>query len=155
MTESIDVTPKCSNDLQSDFFDNQKTMPQFLKLQRVLQIHESQIELFGGSSGIRDMGLLESALAMPQASFGGTFMHGDLYAMAAAYLFHIVRNHPFLDGNKRTGMAVALIFLTLNGIDHDIEDTALESLVLSVACGETDKEEIAAFFRGHCPLTEQ
>jgi len=127
-------------------------MPPFLKLERVLQIHESQIELFGGSSGIRDMGLLESALAMPQVSFGGTFMHGDLYAMAAAYLFHIVCNHPFLDGNKRTGTAVALVFLTLNGINHDIDDTVLESLVLSVACGETGKEEIAAFFREHCPL---
>ena len=149
--ESIVVMPKRSSDSQSDFFESQKTMPQFLKLQRVLQIHESQIELFGGSSGIRDMGLLESALAMPQALFGGTFMHSDLYAMAAAYLFHIVCNHPFLDGNKRTGMAVALIFLKLNGIDHDIEDTALETLVLSVACGETGKDEIAAFFRKHCP----
>jgi len=141
--------------LQSDFFENQTTMPHFLKLQRVLQIHESQIELFGGSSGIRDRGLLESALAMPQASFGGTFMHGDLYAMAAAYLFHIVCNHPFLDGNKRTGTAVALVFLTLNGIDHDIDDAALESLVLSAACGETGKEEITAFFRKHCPPAQQ
>jgi len=85
-------------------------MPQFLKLQRVLQIHESQIESFGGSSGIRDLGLLKSALAMPQASFGGTYLHADLYEMAAAYLFHIVSNHPFLDGNKRTGTAVALFF---------------------------------------------
>ena len=126
-------------------------MPQFLKLQRVLQIHESQIKLFGGSSGIRDLGLLESALAMPQASFGGTYLHADFYEMAAAYLFHIVSNHPFLDGNKRTGTAVALFFLKLNGIDHDIDDNALELLVLSVACGETQKGEIAAFFRKHCP----
>jgi death-on-curing protein len=130
-------------------------MPQFLKTRRVLQIHKSQIELFGGSSGIRDMGLLESALAMPQASSGGTYLHGDLYAMAAAYLFHIVSNHPFLDGNKRTGTAVALFFLKLNGIDHDIDDTALESLVLSVACGEADKDEITAFFQKHCPPFRQ
>jgi len=130
-------------------------MPQFLKTKRVLQIHESQIELFGGSSGIRDLGLLESALAMPQASFGGTFLHTDLYEMAAAYLFHIVSNHPFLDGNKRTGTATALFFLKLNGIDHDIDDDALTSLVLSVACSETDKEEIAAFFRKHCPPCKQ
>ena len=126
-------------------------MPQFLKTHRVLQIHESQIELFGGSSGIRDLGLLESALAMPQASFGGTYFHTDLYEMAAAYLFHIVSNHPFLDGNKRTGTATALLFLTLNGIDHDIDDDALTSMVMSVACGETDKDEIVAFFRKHCP----
>jgi len=126
-------------------------MPIFLKLNRVLQIHETQIAKFGGSSGIRDLGLLESALAMPQASFGGAFLHADVYEMAAAYLFHIVSNHPFLDGNKRTGTATALFFLTLNGIDHDIDDTALEELVMSVACGETEKEEIAAFFRKHCP----
>jgi death-on-curing protein len=126
-------------------------MPRFLNTKRVLQIHESQIRLFGGSSGIRDLGLLESALAMPQASFGGTLLHTDIYEMAAAYLFHIVSNHPFLDGNKRTGTATALFFLKLNGIDHDIDDDALESLVLSVASGETEKEEIAAFFRKHCP----
>ena len=126
-------------------------MPQFLKTNRVLQIHASQIELFGGSSGVRDLGLLESALAMPQASFGGTFLHGGIYAMAAAYLFHIVSNHPFLDGNKRTGTAVALFFLKLNGIEHDIDADALTSLVLSVACSETGKDEIAAFFRKHCP----
>ena len=126
-------------------------MHQFLKRHRVLQIHESQIELFGGSSGIRDMGLLEAALAMPQATFGGTYLHTDLYEMAAAYLFHIVSNHPFLDGNKRTGTATALFFLTLNGIEHDIDDDALESLVMSVASGETGKDEIAAFFRKHCP----
>jgi death-on-curing protein len=126
-------------------------MPKFLKTHRVLQIHESQIELFGGSSGIRDMGLLESALAMPRASFGGTYLHADIYTMAAAYLFHIVSNHHFVYGTKRTGTAVARFFLKLNGIDHDIDDDALESLVLSVACSETGKDEIATFFRKHCP----
>ena len=131
-------------------FTTKIVMPKFLKTHRVLQIHKSQIELFGGSSGIRDIGLLESALAMPEVSFGGTYLHTDIYAMAAAYLFHIISNHPFLDGNKRTGTAVALFFLKLNGIDHDIDDDALEALVLSVACGETGKEEIATFFQKHC-----
>ncbi|MCL2743709.1 MAG: type II toxin-antitoxin system death-on-curing family toxin [Planctomycetaceae bacterium] len=125
-------------------------MPHFLPLQRVLQIHESQIKLFGGSTGIRDLGLLESALAMPQASFGGAYLHSGSFAMAAAYLFHIVSNHPFLDGNKRTGTAVALFFLTLNGIEHDFDIDVLTSLVLSVACGEIGKDKIAAFFRKHC-----
>ena len=97
------------------------------------------------------MGLLESALAMPEASFGGTYLHADIYAMAAAYLFHIVSNHPFLDGNKRTGTAVALFFLKLNGVNPDIEDAALESLVFSVARGEMEKDAIAAFFRKYCP----
>jgi death-on-curing protein len=93
---------------------------------------------------------------MPQTSFGGTFLHADHYEMAAAYLFHIVSNHPFVDGNKRTGMVAALTFLDINGYWFNNEDdpnldAALESLVLSVACGETGKEEIAAFFRQNCP----
>ena len=102
------------------------------------------------------MGLLESALAMPSASFDGTYLHADIYTMAAAYLFHIVSNHPFVDGNKRAGMVVALTFLDMNGYwfneksESDLDD-ALESLVLSVACGETGKDEIATFFRKHCP----
>ena len=134
-------------------------MIQFLTQEEVLRVHETQIERHGGSSGIRDLGLLESALAMPQVSFGGTYLHTDIYAMAAAYLFHIVSNHPFVDGNKRTGMVAALTFLDINGYWFDEKnvskiDTALESLVLSVACGETGKDEIAAFFRKHCPPTQ-
>ena len=133
-------------------------MTLFLTQEEVLRAHETQIALFGGSSGIRDLGLLESALSMPQASFGGTYLHADIYEMAAAYLFHIVSNHPFIDGNKRTGMVAAVTFLDLNGYwfneGNDAElDDALESLVLSVACGETGKDEIAAFFREHCPPT--
>jgi death-on-curing protein len=135
-------------------------MTNFLTQEEVLRAHEAQIERFGGSSGIRDVGLLKSALAMPQASFGGVYLHGDHYAMAAAYLFHIVSNHPFVDGNKRTGMVAALTFLDMNGYwfkatDENELDTALESLVLSVACGETGKDEITAFFRKYCPPTRQ
>ena len=131
-------------------------MTRFLTQKKVLRIHKAQIERFGGSSGIRDLGLLKSALAMPQTSFGGTYLHTDYYAMAAAYLFHIVSNHPFVDGNKRTGMVAAVTFLGLNGYwfnekDSSEIDIALESLVMSVACGETEKDEIAAFFRKHCP----
>ena len=130
-------------------------MPLFLTQDEVLRAHETQIAQFGGSSGIRDLGLLESALSMPQAAFGGTYLHGDIYEMAAAYLFHIVSNHPFVDGNKRTGMVAALTFLDLNGYwfteGNGAElDNALESLVLSVACSETSKEGVAAFFRKHC-----
>ena len=135
-------------------------MTQFLTQEEVLLAHETQIARHGGSSGIRDMGLLESALAMPQASFGGAFLHADHYEMAAAYLFHIVCNHPFVDGNKRTGMVAAVSFLDMNGNWFDEKDNfnlddALESLVLSVACGETGKEEISSFFREHCPPAQQ
>jgi death-on-curing protein len=131
-------------------------MTHFLSQEEVLRAHEDQIERYGGSTGIRDIGLLESALAMPSASFGGTYLHADVYAMAAAYLVHIVSNHPFIDGNKRTGTVAALTFLDLNGYwfskknESDLDD-ALEALVLSVACGETGKDKIAAFFRKHCP----
>jgi len=131
-------------------------MTLFLTQEEVLRAHETQIALYGGSTGIRDIGLLESALSMPQASFGGTYLHSNLYEMAAAYLFHIVSNHPFVDGNKRTGMVAAITFLDMNGYWFNEEnekklDDALEALVLSVACGEIGKDEIATFFRKHCP----
>jgi death-on-curing protein len=88
--------------------------PAFLSLDEVIEIHRDMIERYGGSTGIRDMGLLQSAVAMPQASFGSEFLHADLFEMAAAYLFRIVQNHPFIDGNKRVGTATAMVFLELN-----------------------------------------
>src|SRR4030065_1215425 len=87
----------------------------FLTLVEVVEIHSDQIQHYGGSEGIRDMNLLSSAVAMPYASFSGMFLHSDLHEMAAAYAFHICQNHPFVDGNKRTALASALLFLALNG----------------------------------------
>jgi len=135
-------------------------MTLFLTQEEVLYAHETQIARYGGSTGIRDLGLLESALATPQSTFGGVLLHADHYEMAAAYLFHIVSNHPFVDGNKRTGTVAAITFLDLNGYwfneknEKELDD-ALEALVLSVASGETGKNEIAAFFRQHCPPSQQ
>ena len=83
----------------------------FLRLGEVIEIHQDQIERYGGALGIRDLGLLESVAKTPAATFEGDFLHGDPFEMAAAYLFHIVRNHPFMDGNKRTGAVAALVFL--------------------------------------------
>src|SRR5437867_10279787 len=88
--------------------------PTFLSLDEILEIHKDQIARYGGMAGIRDLGLLQSALAQPQATFGSQFLHADLIEMAAAYLFHIVQNHPFIDGNKRVGAVAALVFLQLN-----------------------------------------
>jgi len=79
--------------------------PEFLAIEDVLDIHALQLARYGGPDGLRDQGLLESALAQPQATFGGGFVHDGLFPMAAAYLFHIVSNHPFIDGNKRTSTA--------------------------------------------------
>ncbi len=84
--------------------------PVSLSLAEVLEIHRDQIERYGGHAGLRDLGLLQSALAMPAARFGGRYLHGDLLEMAAAYLFHIEQNHPFIDGNKRTGTVAAIVF---------------------------------------------
>lgn len=121
--------------------------PTFLGLEEVLQIHADQSERHGGSSGIRDLGLLESAIAMPQASFGGQLLHADIFEMAAAYLFHIVRNHPFMDGNKRVGTAAALVFLRLNGASIRVTNAALVKTVLAVAQGKIGKAAVAEFFR--------
>jgi len=121
--------------------------PVFLGLGDVLLIHRDQIERYGGDPGVRDIGLLQSALAMPQAGFGGRFLHNDIYEMAAAYLFHVAQNHPFVDGNKRTGAAAALVFLDLNGVDLEISEDALVDVVMAVAEGKADKTEVAEFFR--------
>jgi death-on-curing protein len=121
--------------------------PVFLGLDEVIAIHADQLERYGGLAGIRDIELLKSAIAMPRASFGGDYAHTDIFEMAAAYLFHIVRNHPFADGNKRTGAVSAIVFLLMNGIELLIDEDSLERVVLSAAEGKTSKEEIAGFFR--------
>lgn len=121
--------------------------PVFLSLAEVLEIHRDQIQRYGGHTGIRDLGLLQSALAMPAAGFGGRYLHSDLIEMSAAYLFHIVQNHPFIDGNKRTGTVAAIVFLSLNGIELEADETQLEELVFEVAKGTAGKCTIADFLR--------
>ena len=121
--------------------------PKFLTLDDALEVHRDQIERYGGTLGVRDNGLLESALAAPQSGFGGHYLHADLFEMASAYLFHLVQNHPFLDGNKRVGAAAALTFLVMNGIETKIPNRALVQMVLSVAQGRMEKTAIADFFR--------
>jgi death on curing protein len=120
---------------------------EFLSLERVLALHAYQVEHFGGDAGVLNPGLLESALAQPAASFGGAYLHEDLASMAAAYLFHICKNHPFADGNKRTATHAAVVFLELNGHELDLPLDEAEQLVLGVAEGKVEKEEVARFFR--------
>jgi death-on-curing protein len=124
--------------------------PTFLTLDEVLAIHADQIRLYGGASGIRDLPLLSSGIAMPETTFDGEYLHGNEFEMAAAYLFHIARNHPFLDGNKRTALMSALVFLGLNGQRLVAEPDSLYELVDGVATGEVDKSGVAVFFRDHC-----
>ena len=125
--------------------------PTFLVLDEVLEIHRDQIERYGGSPGVGDIGLLQSALAMPSAGIRNQYFHSDLFEMAAAYLFHIVKNHPFVDGNKRVGAMTAFTFLKLNGVTLRAPNAAFEKAVESVANGKKDKAAIASFLRKHCP----
>ena len=116
--------------------------PEFLDVDDVLELHATLIVEHGGSDGIRDRGLLESAVAQPMASFGGEFLHQDLFEMAAALLVSLVGNHPFVDGNKRTGLAAMLVFLELNEYSVD-ESHALVDITLAVASGSMSKAQVA------------
>ena len=123
--------------------------PVFLTLDEVLAIHEDQIRRYGGSPGVRDVCLLDSALSMPQASFDGDYLHTSLAEMAAAYLFHVARNHPFVDGNKRTALATALAFIWLNDRRLDATEDELTDLVIGIASGRVGKAEAAVFIGAH------
>jgi death on curing protein len=121
----------------------------FLTVDEVLDIHRDQVERYGGDLSIRDMGLLESAVALPATEFDGQQLHANIFEMAAAYLFHITQNHPFVDGNKRTGAASALVFLLLNAVEVTADEEQLEVIVWNVACGQAGKQEIAEFLKGN------
>lgn len=124
--------------------------PLFLSLDDILEIHEQQIERYGGSPGLRDAAGLESATATPQATFGGEFLHTSIPAMAAAYLFHLCQNHPFIDGNKRVGANAAITFLLMNDWEPTLDEEELVDLVLSVASGRLAKPQLTAIFETRC-----
>lgn len=122
----------------------------FLSEEDVQMIHQDQIERYGGQDGVLDAGLLQSAIAMPQQTFNGNYLHGDVFEMAAAYLFHLSRDHAFVDGNKRTGAVAAILFLEQNGKEFSVEEDALVEIAISAAEGKADKKELAEFFRKFC-----
>ena len=124
--------------------------PLFLTLDEVLEIHVQQIELCGGSDGVRDPAGLESAVATPMATFDGQFLHPTIPAMAAAYLFHICQNHAFVDGNKRTGANAAITFLLMNGWEPHFNEDELVDLVLAVASGAESKSVLTEVFEARC-----
>lgn len=121
--------------------------PIFLSVGDVLELHLDQIDEFGGIQGIRDETLLESAVMTPQVSFGGEYLHSDLFQMAAAYAFHIAENQPFLDGNKRTALSSALTFLRLNG--HSVLDPEMRlyGALIDIANHSANKSDLADLFR--------
>jgi death on curing protein len=119
----------------------------FLGIDEIHRIHQDQIARYGGALGVRDEGLLTSAIAQPSASFAGTYLHPTIQEMAAAYLYHLVQNHPFVDGNKRVGAVASLMFLAMNDHELNASEHEFEKLVLNVASGQIDKPQIADFFR--------
>lgn len=121
--------------------------PIFLKVEEVLSLHVEQLLRYGGSAGVRGQNALESAIQMPFSGMGDFYFHEDLAAMAGAYLFHIIKNHPFVDGNKRTGLNAALVFLRLNGFRLETSNDALVDIVVNLASGSVSKEEVSQFIR--------
>jgi death-on-curing protein len=123
--------------------------PQWLDTTVVLDVHAEQLALFGGADGVRDVGLLESALARPLNKFA--YGETNLAALAAAYAFGIARNHAFVDGNKRAAFASIIVFLGLNGIDFDVPPEAATAFILGLAAGEIDEEGLARWIEDNLP----
>ena len=121
--------------------------PEFLTVDDVFELHREQIQGYGGDEGIRDRGLIEAAVAMPQQSFGGQYFHADLFEMAAAYAFHLAESQAFVDGNKRTGLAAAYVFLSLNGHRLIESDDRLYQAMIAIGTRQLDKAGLAKILR--------
>jgi death on curing protein len=117
-------------------------MIHFIPESVVLAIHDDQIRLYGGAYGVPDFAAIDASLHMPQATFGGEFLHTTIFAMAAAYGFHLCQNHPFIDGNKRTAGMVMFTFLQLNGIEPGASEPDYYAVMMSVASGQMSKEQL-------------
>lgn len=128
------------------------TEPEWLDVDMVLDFHAEQLALFGGPEGVRDLGLLESALARPQNKFA--YGERNLAALAAAYGFGIARNHPFIDGNKRTALASVIVFLGLNRIELDASQASATAMILGLAAGEMSEEVLARWIADNTRLLE-
>ncbi len=120
--------------------------PVFISREVVLDVHRTSLDRHGGMDGLRDSGLLDSALMQPEAAY--FYGQGDLPAIAAAYAFHIAQNQPFTDGNKRTAVGAALLFLKTNGVDVDrFDDTQIYDAMIAIAEKRLDKVGLAEIFR--------
>ena len=123
--------------------------PEWLDANIILDVHAEQLALFGGADGLRDGGMLESALGRPLNKF--SYGESDLAALAAAYAFGLARNHPFVDGNKRAAFASIIVFLGLNGVDFDVPPEQATAMTLGVAAGEVSEESLARWIRDNWP----
>jgi len=119
----------------------------FLTLEVVKAIHLNQINRYGGHHGLRDEKLLDSAINYPQVTFDKEYLHADIYHMAASYMYAIIKNHPFIDGNKRTGLMVAILFLAYNDIFITAQDSELYDLTMAAAQSHIIETDLAIFFK--------
>lgn len=122
-------------------------MTVYLSVEQIHELHTIQIEHYGGSSGCRDRGAVESAAARPAITFGGEDLYPDVSSKAAALLHLLVMNHGFVDGNKRVGAHAAMLFLALNGFQTSITPKQLGEITLAVASGELEADALAIWFR--------
>ena len=122
------------------------SMIRFLTLAEVLLVYEDQIRRYGGAYGVRDLALLSSAASVPRSSFEGRFLHPTVPEMAAAYAYHICQNHALIDGNKRTALAAALVFLDINGYDFDCPEKEIYRVMMAAAGGKMNKAELTEHF---------
>ena len=123
--------------------------PVWLTVEMIVAIHEAQLVEHGGPPGIRDQGMLESALGRPRNKWA--YEIGHLAAMAAAYGYGIARNHPFVDGSKRTSLMAIFVFLGLNGVDFDVPEADFAAIILSLAAGEVNEEGLTRWLRDNWP----
>lgn len=130
-------------------------MIKFLNKETLLLFHKDQLARYGGADGLRDNGLFESALAQASATFGGDYVHQDIYEMGAAYGYHICKNHPFIDGNKRTALIAMYIFMHINGYEINVPQKVLYALIMDLAAGKLVKDELSSFLRQYCVLIDR
>lgn len=121
-------------------------MVRFLTLSEILLIYEDQIRRYGGTYSVRNITLLSSAIYVPQATFGGEFIHKTIPEMATAYAFHICENHALVDGNKRVALASALVFLDINDSDFECSEDEIYQVMMDVASGNMKKDELVDIF---------
>lgn len=123
--------------------------PFWLSRRIMIAIHDEQLAIHGGASGLRDEGMLESALDRPKNKW--SYENAELPELAAAYAFAMARNHPFIDGNKRTWLLALYTFLGVNGIDFDVPEADAAAIILSLAAGEVGEESLTRWIRDNWP----
>jgi death-on-curing protein len=123
--------------------------PFWLSSQMIIAIHDEQLTIHGGAGGLRDEGMLESALDRPRNKW--TYEQAEMAELAAAYAFGIARNHPFIDGNKRTALLTLYTFLGVNGVEFDVPEAEAASIILSLAAGEVSEESLTRWIRDNWP----